>query len=156
MVKTRSSPVRSSKRAKAGAASAAASPSLLHSLARAYHEVTSAFEREVGMTQARIVLLSQLRSAPEVSQATLQQRLAVDGAAITRQVKQMESDGLVLRRADPSDHRFTLVTLTPQGRKLADSVLRRRETFEARITNGVAAKDVVRALERIRDTVRPR
>ncbi|HSQ66055.1 MAG TPA: MarR family winged helix-turn-helix transcriptional regulator [Polyangiaceae bacterium] len=130
-------------------------PSFVHSLARAYHEVTAAFEREVGMTQARIVLLAQLRATPEVSQAVLQERLAIDGAAITRQVKQMESAGLVTRRSDPSDHRFTLVSLTAQGRKVADSVVRRRDGFEARITAGLATKDVVRALERVRQAVRP-
>ena len=129
--------------------------SFVHSLARAYHEVTAAFEREVGMTQARIMLLAQLRAAPEVSQAVLQERLAIDGAAITRQVKQMESAGLVTRRSDPSDHRFTLVSLTAQGRKVADSVVRRRDGFEARITAGLATTDVVRALERVRQAVRP-
>jgi len=146
-------PVSSSRR-RAEAASTPAS--FIHCLARAYHEVTTAFEREVGMTQARIVLLGQLRGTAEVSQATLQQRLAVDGAAITRQVKQMESEGLVVRRSDPSDHRFTLVTLTAQGRKVADAVARRREAFEARVTAGVATKDVVRALERVREAVRPK
>jgi DNA-binding MarR family transcriptional regulator len=149
MVKVRSS------RSRPGRGEPMAS-SFVHSLARAYHEVTAAFEREVGMTQARIVLLSQLRGAAEVSQAVLQQRLAVDGAAITRQVKQMESEGLVARRSDPSDHRFTLVSLTTQGRKLADSVLRRRDGFEARITAGVSTKDMVRALERVREAVRPK
>ncbi len=133
-----------------------AASSFVHSLARAYHEVTAAFERELGMTQARIVLLAQLRTAPEVSQAVLQERLAVDGAAITRQVKQMEREGLVARRSDPSDHRFTLVALTPQGRKVADAVMRRRDSFETRITAGVPTKDVVRALERVRDFVRPK
>ena len=147
MVKVRSS------RHRSGRTEPVAS-SFVHSLARAYHEVTAAFERELGMTQAHIVLLAQLRGAAEVSQAVLQERLAVDGAAITRQVKQMEREGLVARRSDPSDHRFTLVSLTAQGRKVADSVVRRRDSFEARITSGLATKDVVRALERVRQAVR--
>ncbi len=155
MAKQKSSRRRSEARA-SGAQASSMPPSFIHSLARAYHEVTTAFEREVGLTQARIVLLGQLRTAPELSQAILQQRLAVDGAAITRQVKQMESEGLVVRRADPSDHRFTLVALTAQGRKVADSVARRRDTFESKITSGVATKDVVRALERVRAAVRPK
>ncbi len=133
--------------------------SFMQLIARAYHEVASAFEREAGMSQARLALLSHLRQKEELSQSTLQQRLNVDGAAITRQVKQLETEGLVARRAAPDDHRFTLVSLTTQGRKLADQVVRRRDAFEAKLLASVPSKDVVamnKALERLREAARPR
>jgi DNA-binding MarR family transcriptional regulator len=38
----------------------------------------------------------------ESSQAELQRRLDVDGAAVTRQVKQLEAEELLSRRADPA------------------------------------------------------
>ena len=39
---------------------------------------------------------------------------------------------------------------------MADAVVRRRDSFEARLTAGLPTKDVVRALERVRDSVRPK
>lgn len=75
-----------------------------------------AFQRRVGMSEARLQVLGIVARNGEVSQAELQRRLDVDRAAVTRQVKQMESEGLLARRVDPADNRFTLVTLTPAGR----------------------------------------
>jgi MarR family transcriptional regulator, transcriptional regulator for hemolysin len=121
--------------------------SLVQELARTYHEVGVAFERETGMSRSRLHLLASLRAGDELSQAELQQALGVDGAAITRQVKQLETDGLVARRADPEDHRFTLVALTAQGRKLADTVVRKRDAFEARLGSVVNAKDAAQMLK---------
>jgi len=131
--------------------------SLVQALARTHHEVGVAFEREAGMSRSRMHLLASLRAADEMTQSALQELLGVDGAAITRQVKQLEADGVVQRRADPEDHRYTLVTLTPQGRKLADAVVRKRDAFEARLATAAPAKDLAaltKTLEKLRDAAR--
>jgi DNA-binding MarR family transcriptional regulator len=38
-------------------------------------------------------------------------------------MKQLEEAGLVLRRVDPHDNRFTLVSLTPEGRQLVAALI---------------------------------
>ncbi len=131
--------------------------SLIQALTCAYHEVGVAFERETGMSRSRLHMLASLRSADEMTQSTLQELLGVDGAAITRQVKQLEVMGLVVRRPDPEDHRFTLVMLTPPGRKLADGAVRKRDTFEARLSTLLNAKDVqqlTKTLDKLREATR--
>lgn len=131
--------------------------SLVQELARTYHEVGVAFERETGMSRSRLHLLASLRGGDELSQAALQNLLGVDGAAITRQVKQLEGDGLVIRRANPEDHRFTLVALTPQGKKVADGVVRKRDAFEAKLGSVINSKDVgqlMKSFEKLRDATR--
>ncbi|MGE5531180.1 MAG: MarR family winged helix-turn-helix transcriptional regulator, partial [Bacteroidota bacterium] len=60
----------------------------------------------------------------------LQRNLDVDGATITRQVKQMEAEGLLQRRADPKDNRFTLVALTPEGEAMVASLMKRGQEFQ--------------------------
>ncbi len=75
------------------------------------------FQRRVGISEARLHVLGTLFLFGELSQAELQRRLDVDGAAVTRQVKQLEAEGLLSRRANPADNRFTLVTLTPEGKE---------------------------------------
>jgi DNA-binding MarR family transcriptional regulator len=130
---------------------------LVQQIARAYFEILPVFERYVGMSKTRWGVLKQLWRAGELSQAALQQNLRVDGAAITRQVKQLEEEGLVLRRPNPDDNRFTLVALTDAGRQLAASLAGKRESFEARVTAGISAEDITlmqRCLQQIRDNVR--
>jgi DNA-binding MarR family transcriptional regulator len=130
---------------------------LVQQIARIYYDMLPAFERHVGMTKARWQVLMLLWREGELSQAVLQQRLRVDGAAITRQVKQIEEEGLVLRRADPHDNRFTLVALTEAGQQLAAGRAGKRESFEALVTSGISAEDMSlmrRCLQRIRDNVR--
>jgi DNA-binding MarR family transcriptional regulator len=130
---------------------------LVQQIARVYYEILPVFERYVGMSKARWGILKLLWRAGELSQATLQQRLRVDGAAITRQVKQLEEEGLVLRRSDPQDNRFTLVELTEMGRQLMASLAGKREAFEALVTAGISEEDIAlmrRCLQQIRDNVR--
>jgi DNA-binding MarR family transcriptional regulator len=131
--------------------------SLLRQIRATYFDLIGAFGRQVGIRQARLELLAQLRHADEVSQAKLQQRLGVDGAAITRTLKPLEAEGLVTRRADPRDNRFTLVALTEVGRCLVDDVMARRAPFEALVTDGLSEDELAvfrRCLERMRANVR--
>jgi len=134
-------------------AAASAKETLLQQITRTYYELLPAFEQHMGVTRARWHLLKQLFYNDSLSQAALQRRAGVDGAAITRQMKQLEQAGLVARRADPEDNRFTLVSLTPHGRRLVAELLERRALFEAQAMAGIAPDDIEitqRCLGRIR------
>lgn len=89
-------------------------------LTHLYREVMRATERRTGMSQSRMEILHELWHADEMSQADLQRHLGVEGPVITRIVKQLEAAGLVTRRPDPRDNRFTLVALTPLARRYAE------------------------------------
>jgi DNA-binding MarR family transcriptional regulator len=107
-----------------------------------YWALRGAFERYVGFTQARLHLLGAVFMAGELSQAQLQRSLDVDAAAVTRQVKQLEADGLLTRRPDPADNRFMLVALTPRGRQTLLEVAERGRTFVSRLLNGIDSGDL--------------
>lgn len=111
--------------------------SLLRQFAQTFYALIPAFERYMGLSRARWQVLRQLNQDGEISQAQLQRRLRVDRAAITRQAKQLEDEGLVARRADPLDNRFTLISLTPAGHGLVSSLLNRRDDFERLVTDGL-------------------
>jgi DNA-binding MarR family transcriptional regulator len=134
----------------------AAHDTLLQQLSRTYHELAAAFERHMGMSRARWVILAQLRREEALSQAQLAERLRVDAAAITRQVQQLERDGLVMRWADPEDNRFTLTALTSQGRQTVEELYCRRDSFEAGVTAGLNQEEIAtmrRALTQIRENL---
>src|SRR4051812_7139396 len=95
---------------------------LLAQLSLTCSEARRAFAQHIGMSQTRVQLLM-LLSHGEISHAVLQERLALDGATLTRQVKQFETEGMVTRRLDPQDNRYTLVSLTASGQQIAAGVV---------------------------------
>jgi DNA-binding MarR family transcriptional regulator len=130
--------------------------SLLPEITRTYYALVPAFERHMGVSRARWHILTVLLRDGEKSQSALVQSLNVDGAAVTRQVKQLEEEGLVTRRVAPHDNRFTLVTLTPAGHQFVEERRGRRESFEALATHGLSADEIAvarRCLARIRANV---
>ena len=125
------------------AAEVADNNSILQHLSQTYYETITAFERYMGMSRARWAILNRLSRAEQLTQAALAQRLRVDAAAITRQVKQLEAEGLVTRWSHPEDNRFTLVALTPQGRAFVEELRSKRNAFEAIATAGLSEEDVL-------------
>ena len=130
---------------------------MLQQITRTFYELVPAFERTMGMSRARWQILALLAQQEYASQAALAQRLRVDSAAVTRQVKQLESEGLLVRRVDPQDNRFTLVTLTPAGSELVERLRSQRDAFEMQALAGLSQEELAvleRGLGRIRANVR--
>jgi DNA-binding MarR family transcriptional regulator len=130
---------------------------LLVLVGRTWYDILETSEREIGMSHARLRILAHLRDEGEVSQAGLQAHLKIDGAAVSRHVKQLAEDRLVERRADPNDNRFTLVSLTESGRSLLVGLAGRREEYYARALAGLDAADLAvlrRGLDQIRHNLR--
>ncbi|MGW0810936.1 MarR family winged helix-turn-helix transcriptional regulator [Nonomuraea sp. NPDC002799] len=116
-------------------------------------EVRQAFARHVGMGPHRVQVLVRLWRDGETSHSDLRQALGVDGASITRLVKEFEVEGLVGRRLDPADNRYTLAALTPAGERVAADLARAHQAYQERLLDGVAAAEqeiVLRALRRVR------
>jgi DNA-binding MarR family transcriptional regulator len=116
--------------------------SLLQHLGQTYHEVVTSFERFMGMSRARWAILNRLSREESMTQAVLAQRLRVDAAAVTRQVKQLEAEGLVTRWSAPEDNRFTVVALTAQGRDFVETLRSERDAFEHIVTTGLSVEAI--------------
>lgn len=81
------------------------------------------FEREQGLTTARVHLLWVLGEAGPTTQQALAQALDVTPRNVTGLVDGLVASGHVTREPHPSDRRATLVTPTPPGEKaIADLV----------------------------------
>lgn len=103
-----------------------------------YRDLLRFYERHLGMSQSRVMLLHELMHTGEISQTELAQRLGMEAALITRFVKQMEASGLLSRRVDPQDNRFTLVTLTPTGQQVFQQMMLFSREFETRLVEGLS------------------
>lgn len=130
---------------------------LLRELGQMAHEVSLSFAQYTGISPARCALLALLGARGELSQAALQQRLGVDSSVITRQVKALEAEGLLARRPDPTDNRFTLVVLTDAGRETTAHLDAASHTFQKVLLAGTSDADVEatrRFVRHIRDNAR--
>ena len=113
-------------------------------------ELRQAFARQVGFSWSRVRILLWLSREGETRHSELRQRLGADGATVTRLVKQFESEGLLSRRPDPADNRYTLAALTEAGQAAAGEVERSHRRFQQQLLAGVAEHDRQAALRVLR------
>ena len=86
-------------------------------------------------------LLAQLERHPEgLAMRELSQRLMVTGGNITGITDQLESEGLVVREAHPSDRRSFTVKLTPQGRRQFKRMAATHEQWVVELLGGWSAE----------------
>jgi DNA-binding MarR family transcriptional regulator len=74
---------------------------------------------ERGLTRARAELIWRLQQRGAMTQQALSQVLHCSPRNVTGLVDALQGDGLVARRAHPTDRRATLVELTEQGKVAA-------------------------------------
>jgi DNA-binding MarR family transcriptional regulator len=125
-------------------------------LGEAATQLRQGFARSIGMSVQRVQILVRLHLNGETSHSELRQALGVDGASITRLVKELEHEALVRRRVDPTDNRYTLASLTPAGMRLAAELQGRHQTYQERLLKGVSKQDqdlVLQTLRRMHDNL---
>jgi MarR family transcriptional regulator for hemolysin len=119
-------------------------------VAEAAAQLRQGFARSVGMSPQRVQILVRLRRGGETSHSDLRQALGVDGATITRLVKELERDGLVGRRTDPADNRYTLAALTESGDRHAADLERRHQAYQEGLLRGVSTRHQEQVLDTLR------
>ena len=96
-------------------------------LARRFQQIAVAvFLQEVeehGLTPVQYSALQGIENIPGVDQRTLARSIGFDTSTIASVIDRLESRGLVLRNASPSDKRVRLLTLTDEGRTLLAGVI---------------------------------
>jgi DNA-binding MarR family transcriptional regulator len=91
-----------------------------------------AFSRGTGIPMSQLVLMRILAGAGNdgIGVLDISRIIGINGAAVTRQVKQMEERGLVLRRKDKYDRRKSYIKLSAKGLKLFMEVHQRVHELE--------------------------
>lgn len=127
-------------------------------IARFVSEYTEELVESHGVSRAEFEILGKLRGMTRSSRATdLSQMTKASGAAITKRLDKLSSMGLVVREALPRDRRVVLVSLTDEGKRVADEImplvieaerawLEVLEAEEISVLEGILEK-LIRALE---------
>lgn len=80
--------------------------------------------REVGIGTAAMETLSTIETLPKpITQTEVAARMGIEGPTLTRMIKKLERDGLVMRKRDASDGRANVIELSPAGRALLEKAL---------------------------------
>ena len=110
---------------------------LLRQLGRTARTMYTAFEAQVGHALPRWRILQALHEQKHATQKDLARQLAMDPGALTRQMKTLETEGLITRRNNPEDNRLTTAALTPAGAKAVAATQPLRKAFSNKALKGL-------------------
>jgi len=120
---------------------------LLREIVRTHQVLMATFSREVGIPSARLGLMRLLAvEGPDLGVMDLARKLGVNAAAVTRQVHDLERDGLVERTADARDGRRSHITLTRKGAVLFSEFHDRSHELEAELAGLFNPDDLATAV----------
>ena len=130
-------------------------PHLLREVMRVHQILLNVFSRQVGMPASRLALMRLLAAchSEDIGIMEIARRLGVNAAAVTRQVKEMETDGLVDRIADARDGRRSYVRLTSEGLRVFEKLHERAHDLERELGLLVNSEEIataVRVLSQLR------
>jgi DNA-binding MarR family transcriptional regulator len=105
------------------------------------------------VTLPRFDLMAQLDRTPSgMTLGELSQRMMVSNGNVTGLVDRLVAQGLIDRRASPTDRRAQIVTLTAEGRKTFRAMARTHETWAADIFADLRPDDIEMLLKLLAKT----
>ncbi len=124
-------------------------PHLLREIIRTYQVLMSGFSREVGMPASRLAVMRVLVNAlpNAVSIMELARKLGINAAAVTRQIKEMEGEHLILRRVDAHDKRRNYIKLSAKGLKVFETVHNRGHQLERLLSTSICPEEMAAAVD---------
>ncbi len=130
-------------------------PHLLREIIRTYQVLMSGFSREVGMPASRLALMRILVNAlPDaVGIMDVARTMGINAAAVTRQVKAMEGENLIIRRSDARDGRRSYIKLSAKGLKVFKRIHDRSHELEHSLSLSIHSEEIkatVDVLSRLR------
>jgi len=118
-------------------------PHLLREVLRTYQVLMSGFARETGMPASRFALMRLLAvSEKDAGITDLARHLGINPAAVTRQVQDMEREGLIRRHADSKDGRRSYVGLSPKGKRLFEEIHTRTHELERSLSSVLGVEEM--------------
>lgn len=99
------------------------------------------FESCAGISPSRLEILRELYQSEEITQRALQKKINIDHAAVTRHLKQLEDNGMIIRRKNPEDQRFTFVQLSEEGKRKVSAYCEEKQRFISSFLKGFSVEE---------------
>jgi MarR family transcriptional regulator, transcriptional regulator for hemolysin len=101
---------------------------------------------EFGITQTQYAILASLRWFEQQNEPTTQTHLVehakIEKMTLSKSIRRLEEDGLVLRDQSPSDSRATSVRFTAKGRKVIEKAIVAIENADEEFFSGLSEKQL--------------
>ena len=99
------------------------------------------------MSAARMLVLRQIQSVEDgsIGVVDLARSLGVTPSIVTRQVQELEAEGLLRRRNASRDRRRTQIHLTARGRRAFEQLHERAHELQARVLDGLRDEEIATA-----------
>ena len=118
-------------------------PHLLWEVFRTYQALMSGFTRNIGMPASRFALMRLVAGAEgDIGIIALARQLEINPAAVSRQVQELEHEGLIRRHPDSRDARRSYVTLSPKGRNLFEKIHQRTHELERSLSSVLGVEEM--------------
>lgn len=106
-------------------------------------EMNNAFEAQLKTSFTKVEILYHIDHRQELSQLQLQHLLVLDGAAVTRHLRKLEEEGLILRSKKEQDKRVTYIRLTELGVLELQVLSEQRQTFQEKLLCKFTDEEIV-------------
>ncbi|WP_235332239.1 MarR family winged helix-turn-helix transcriptional regulator [Paenibacillus terrae] len=119
--------------------------------------MNTAFEAQLKTSFTKVEILYHIDQRQELSQLELQHLLVLDGAAVTRHLKRLEEEGLIIRTKKEQDKRVTYIRLTESGVRELQVLSEQRQAFQDKMLREFADEEIVsltNALQRMSTNVK--
>jgi DNA-binding MarR family transcriptional regulator len=131
---------------------------LLREIIKTNQALMNTVTRKVGMSSGRLVLLRLLAvNYPEpIGTLDIARQLGVNAAAITRLLKQMETDQLISRLPDKHDHRRINFCISKKGLQAFRVFHQRSHDFEKALEKKISREDLAianKVLMQVRESI---
>jgi DNA-binding MarR family transcriptional regulator len=125
-------------------------------VANAYRQIGQRYAaelRSLSLSFAQMQVLNALERSDGQNPGALTEALAARGSSMTDLLDQLETQGLIERRADPDDRRALRVCLTAAGRRRQREATRIVEKFNGELSRRLT-KDEIRAFLKVMHEIR--
>ena len=113
----------------------------------AMHRSADAVLAPFGVTANQFVLLSLLADQDGITQQQLVERASSDANTVRAMLLLLEDDGLISRRAHPTDGRARAVVLTARGRRTYQRLWADSQSFRRRLEEALSAEQAVTMIQ---------
>ena len=118
-----------------------------HAMAEAAMTKIENITKSHGLTVGEFDVLATLRrhgAASTLTPSFIAEVAMVSPSGLTHRLTQLEKSGHIIRIADDSDRRSSLVSITRNGAAVADQIIEKIAEHSARMYNAIPAKDLER------------
>ncbi len=110
---------------------------------------THTIEAKYNLRSTDLRILNLLENLDSITVSEIARKTHVDKAWISRSLTQLDAKGLITRKADANDSRYTLICLTKKGRSLLKKVLPAAQANEQKMLQGIKEKAFKKELNQL-------